>query len=100
MAKANNPQQDSEMTASFTDVIVDVVSEGQAISEAPKVPRVAIDGVEYDATSLSAAAKGAIASLRFAEAKLMELHNELAICQTSHFAYIKGLMGELEGKAS
>ena len=59
-----------------------------------------IDGVEYDATNLTAAAKGAMASLQFTEAKLMALQNELAICHTAQFAYVKGLKAELEGKES
>ena len=59
-----------------------------------------IDGVEYEATNLSDAAKGAIASLQFAEAKIMALQNELAVCQTARFAYVKGLKTELEGKTT
>ncbi|MCL7466101.1 DUF6447 family protein [Phaeovulum sp. NW3] len=99
MAKANKSEQDIEMTAIVTDAVTDAVSASPAISEASKTPKIVIDGVEYDAKNLSAPAKGAIASLQFAEAKLMALHNELAICQTAHFAYVKGLKAELEGKA-
>lgn len=62
-------------------------------------PRIVLDGVEYDASNLTASAKGAIASLRFAEARLMALHNELAICQTAHFAYVKALKADIESKA-
>lgn len=66
---------------------------------APQTPKIVIDGVTYDATNLSDPAKGALASLQFAEARLMALQNELAICKTAQFAYIKGLKTELEGKA-
>lgn len=63
-------------------------------------PKILLDGVEYDATNLSNPAMGAIASLQFAEAKLMALHNELAILQTAHFAYVKRLKADLEGKSA
>lgn len=100
MAKSKKPQQDGEMTEIVSDAIGDAVAAVSPQAEAPKTPKIVIDGVEYDATNLSAPAKGAIASLQFAEAKLMALQNELAICQTAHFAYVKGLKAELEGKAS
>lgn len=62
--------------------------------------KILIDGVEYDATNITAAAKGAIASLQFAEAMLRALQNELAICHTAQFAYVKSLKAEMEGKES
>lgn len=68
------------------------------IAAATRSQKILIDGVEYDATNLTAAVKGAIASLQFAEAKLMALQNELAICHTAQFAYVKSLKAELEGK--
>lgn len=58
-------------------------------------PVIAIDGVEYDASNLTGPAEGALASLRFAEARLMALQSELAVCQTARLAYIKSLRGEL-----
>jgi len=70
-----------------------------ASADAPKTPKIVIDGIEYYAANLSAVAKGAIASLQFAEARLMALQSELAICQTAQFAYAKGLKAELEGKS-
>lgn len=93
--KTAKPAQDNEITEIVSEHIEDVVSGG-----ASKTPKIVIDGVEYDASNLSDPAKGAIASLQFAEAKLMALQNELAICQTARFAYVKGLKAELEGKAS
>lgn len=100
MAKIKKAEQDGEMTEIVSDAIGDVVTDSVASSDAPKTPKIVIDGVEYDATNLSDPAKGAVASLQFAEAKIMALQNELAICQTAHFAYVKGLKAELEGKAS
>lgn len=100
MAKAKKPDAGSQTTEIVSDAIGDVVGESGTPADAPKTPKIVIDGVEYDATNLSDPAKGAIASLQFAEAKLMAMQNELAICQTAHFAYMKGLKTELEGKAS
>lgn len=101
MANAENPAQDANLSeivsAAAGDVVVQTAMPADAEARSPKI---VIDDVEYDATNLSAPAKGAIASLQFAEAKLMTLHNELAICQTAHFAYVKGLKEELEGKAN
>lgn len=93
------PTKDNEITEIVSDSIEDVITTSAAQAEAPKTPKIVIDGVEYDASTLSDAAKGAIASLQFAEAKLMALQNELAVCQTARFAYIKSLKAELEGKA-
>ena len=100
MAKSKKPEENAEMTEIVTEAASDVVAEVSPQADAPKTPKIAIDGVEYDATNLSDAAKGAIASLQFAEAKIMALRNELAVCQTAHFAYVKGLKSELEGKTT
>lgn len=100
MAKSKKPEENAEMTEIVTEAKSDVVTDVSPPADAPKTPKIAIDSVEYDATNLSDAAKGAIASLQFAEAKIMALQNELAICRTAHFAYVKGLKAELEGKAA
>ena len=100
MAKSKKSEQDVEMAEIVTEAASDVVADVSPQAEAPKTPKVAIDGVEYDATNLSNSAKGAIASLQFAEAKVMALQNELAVCQTAHFAYAKSLKAELEGNPS
>lgn len=103
MAKSKTPTkptQDNGITEIVSDAIGDVIAATAPQSDLPRTPKIIIDGVNYDATALSDPAKGAIASLQFAEAKLMALQNELAICQTAHFAYIKGLKAELEGQAS
>lgn len=99
MVKPKQPEQKAEVTEIVTDATGDVVNSGAPVAEASRSPKIVIDGVEYDATNLSDPAKGAIASLQFAEAKLMALQNELSICQTAHYAYVKGLKTEIEGKA-
>ena len=99
MAKPKKTNQTAEMTEIVSDPIADVVSDGAPQAEVKKSPKIVIDGVEYDATNLSDPAKGAVASLQFAEAKIMALRHELAICQTAHVAYVKGLKAELESKA-
>ena len=62
--------------------------------------KIVIDDVEYNGENLSDAAKGALASLQFVEAKLMTLQNELAVHRTARFAYVKALKGELDGKSA
>ena len=99
MAKSKKPEENAEMTEIVTEAASDVVADVSPQADAPKTPKIAIDGAEYDATNLSDAAKGTITSLQFAEAKLMALQNELAICQTAHFAYVKALKAELDGAA-
>jgi len=98
MAKVNKPEQTSELTEIVTEQIGDFNSEAARQAEVLRTPKIVIDGIEYDADYLSAPAKGAIASLQFSEAKLMALQNEMAICQTAYFAYVKCLKAELEGK--
>jgi len=95
MAKSKKSVENAEIVA---EVASDVDAEVSPQDEATKTPKIVIDGVEYDASKLSDPAKGAIASLQFAEARLMALQNELAICQTARFACMKGLKAELEGQ--
>jgi hypothetical protein len=96
----DNDTTPDEVTEIASDPIGNDVVRNAAPAIAPRTPKIVIDGVEYDATNLSDAAKGAIASLQFAEAKIMALQNELAVCQTARFAYVKGLKTELEGKTA
>lgn len=100
MANREKPKQSPEMSEIVSETVADVVTGDSLQTEAVRTPNIVIDGVEHDATNLSDPVKSAIASLKFAAAKLMALQNELAICQTAHFAYVKGLKAELEGKAS
>lgn len=97
--KPTTPDQENEITEIVSDSAAEVVAENTATTEGSKTPKIVIDGVEYDASDLSDPAKGAVASLQFAESKLMALQNELAVCQTARFAYIKSLKSELEDKA-
>ena len=89
----------SQNESNFTKIVSENIGDADTVGDAIKTPKIVIDGIEYDATNLSDPAKGAIASLQFAEVKIMALQNELAICQTAHFAYVKGLKAELESKA-
>ena len=100
MAKSKKPVDNAEMNDIVTEIVGDVVADASPQADAQKTPKIVVDGVEYEAANLSVAAKGAIASLQFAEAKIMALQNELAVCQTARFAYAKGLKADLEGKTS
>ena len=64
-----------------------------SIQENQKI--IKIDGNNYSADGLNDAAKGALASLQFIDARLAALHKEMAINQTARLAYIKNLKSEL-----
>jgi hypothetical protein len=102
VARSKNPKK-SALDNEITEIVTDAIGESEQpvvnAAEATGTPKITIDGVGYEAANLSDAAKGAVASLQFAEAKIRSLQNELAVCQTAHFANVKGLKAELEGKA-
>jgi hypothetical protein len=98
MAKPVSRDQSPEAPELNRDPISNVATPDDPQGEGQKLPKIFIEGVGYAAGNLSDAAKGAIASLQFADAKIMALQNELAICQTARFAYIKGLRSELESR--
>ena len=99
MAKSKKSKENAKVAEVVTEDTSEVIADVSPQADASKTPKIVIDGVEYNAENVSDAAKGAIASLQFAEAKVMALQNELAVCQTARFAYVKGLKSELEGKA-
>jgi len=99
MAKSKKSKENAKVAEVVTEDTSEVIADVSPQADASKTPKIVIDGVEYNAGNVSDAAKGAIASLQFAEAKVMALQNELAVCQTARFAYVKGLKSELEGKA-
>lgn len=55
-----------------------------------------IDGKDYETEDFRDQAKATIGSLQFVDAKLQQLRNELAICDTARLAYGRALKRELE----
>jgi len=52
---------------------------------------ITIDGIEYDADSLSAEAKNQLQSIQFVDAELARLNGQAAVLQTARVAYANAL---------
>ena len=59
------------------------------------MPKITVDGVEYNTEDLSDNGKAQLASLQFLEVQLNKLSNEIAVYQTAKNAYIAALKPEL-----
>lgn len=60
------------------------------------MPKLTIDGREYDSESLSDQAKQQLMNLTAVDAEIRQLQVRLAIFQTARSAYASGLKGELD----
>lgn len=60
------------------------------------MPKLTIDGVEYNSEDLSDNGKAQFASLQFLEVQMQKLQNEIAVFQTAKTAYVSALKEELE----
>ena len=60
------------------------------------MPKITVDGIEYNTEDLSDNGKAQLASLQFLEVQMSKLQNELAVFQTAKNAYISALKAELQ----
>ena len=60
------------------------------------MPKITVDGIEYNTEDLSDNGKAQLASLQFLEAQMSKLQNEIAVFQTAKNAYISALKAELQ----
>ena len=60
------------------------------------MPKITVDGMEYNTEDLSDNAKAQIASLQFLEAQMAKIKSEIAVYETAKSAYIHALKAELE----
>jgi len=60
------------------------------------MPKITVDGIEYNTEDLTDNGKAQLASLQFLEVQLNKLNNELAVFHTAKNAYIAALKEELE----
>ena len=60
------------------------------------MPKITVDGVEYNTEDLSDNGKAQLASLQFLEVQMNKLKNEIAVFQTARGAYVAALKAELE----
>ena len=60
------------------------------------MPKITVDGIEYNTEDLSDNGKAQLASLQFLEVQMKKLQNEIAVFQTAKAAYVNALKVELE----
>ena len=63
------------------------------------MPKITVDGIEYNTEDLSDNGKAQLASLQFLEVQMTKLKNEIAVFQTAKSAYSAALKAELEKTA-
>ena len=64
------------------------------------MPKITVDGVEYNTEDLTDNGKAQLASLQFLEVQMNKLKNEIAIYQTARNTYVQVLKAELEKTSS
>lgn len=60
------------------------------------MPKITLDGVEYNTEDLSDNGKAQLASLQFLEAQMNKIKSEMAVYQTARSSYSSALKVELE----
>jgi hypothetical protein len=60
------------------------------------MPRISIDGVDYETEKLTDNGKAQVASLQFIDVQMTKLRNEVAVLKTARQAYVVLLRAELE----
>ena len=60
------------------------------------MPKITVDGIEYNTEDLTDNGKAQLASLQFLEVQMNKLKNEIAVYQTAKSAYMSALKLELE----
>lgn len=59
------------------------------------MPKITVDGIDYNTEDLSDNGKAQLASLQFLEVQMKKLKAEIAVYQTARSAYINALKAEL-----
>ena len=59
------------------------------------MPKITVDGIEYNTEDLSDNGKAQLASLQFLEVQMKKLKAEIAVYQTARSAYVNALKAEL-----
>ena len=59
------------------------------------MPKITVDGIEYNTEDLSENGTAQLASLQFLEVQMNKIKSEIAVYQTARNAYILALKGEL-----
>tara|TARA_B100000902_G_C26572312_1_gene557142 strand:- start:129 stop:311 length:183 start_codon:yes stop_codon:yes gene_type:complete len=59
------------------------------------MPKITIDGIEYNTEDLSDNGKAQLASLQFLEVQMNKLNAEIAVYETARTSYVSALKAEL-----
>ena len=62
------------------------------------MPKVTVDGIEYNTEDLSENGKAQLASLQFLEVQMKKLKGEIAVYQTARNSYVTALKAELDAQ--
>jgi hypothetical protein len=60
------------------------------------MPKITVDGIEYNTEDLSDNGKAQLASLQFLEVQMKKLQSEIAVYQTARNSYLAALKAELD----
>jgi hypothetical protein len=60
------------------------------------MPKITIDGIEYNTEDLTDNGKAQLASLQFLEAQMSKLQSEIAVYQTARNLYMQALKNDVE----
>jgi len=60
------------------------------------MPKITIDGIEYNTEDLTDNGKAQLASLQFLEKQMSKIKSEIAVYTTARNSYISSLKSELE----
>ena len=60
------------------------------------MPKITVDGIEYNTEDLSENGKAQFASLQFLEVQMNKIKSEIAVYQTAKNSYVAALKAELE----
>ena len=60
------------------------------------MPKITVDGIDYNSEDLSDNGKAQLASLQFLEVQLNKIQGEIAVYQTARNSYVAALKAELE----
>lgn len=64
------------------------------------MPKITVDGIEYNTEDLSDNGKAQLASLQFLEVQMNKLNAEIAVYETARHSYVSVLKSELNEEIS
>ena len=60
------------------------------------MPKITVDGIEYNSEDLTDNGKAQLASLQFLETQMNKLKSEIAVYRTARSSYVAALRAELD----